>query len=278
MFASLRASTFAALALALVCVPTAAQADDAGTNPCGTFDFSAGLACKIEVSGGCMADCTSLKLEASCSGHCGVTADTTCTNDCGTQCVAMCDPAHLDCFAGCHSECDQPAIDECNSKHPGDDCVNQGKSQCDVHCKDACGVPADNCQEHCNRCCTGSCTTQINFDCDYSCFAEVKGGCTVQCQQPSGAIFCNGQYVHASDVEACITYLATQGITVDASASAAVTCDLTGCHGSSSTDGPGGKSSAGCSAAPDSGTGSNAGAIFALGAIGLAASRRRRRG
>src|SRR5262249_24192730 len=152
----------------LTLAPRAALADDGGTNPCGTFDFSAGLACKIEVSGACTADCTSLKLEASCSGHCTATASQQCTDTCGTQCVSQRDPAHAACFGGCHSECDQPTIDDCKQKHPNEDCVNQAKSQCDVHCKDACGVPSNNCQERCNRCCTGSCTTKVNFDCDYS--------------------------------------------------------------------------------------------------------------
>src|SRR4051794_22951892 len=94
-------SPFACLFVSLLASP--ALADD----PCGKFDFSQGLSCKIEVEGGCTADCTPLKLEAGCSGGCTVAATTACVDDCGTQCVAMCDPAHLDCFAGCHSECDQ---------------------------------------------------------------------------------------------------------------------------------------------------------------------------
>jgi hypothetical protein len=86
----------------------------------------------------------------------------------------------------------------------------------------------------CHTCCDGSCSAQINFSCDFQCFADVRGGCDVQCQQPSGAIFCNGQYVHASDVEACITYLATQGITVDVSARGSLQCGPNGCTGKAS--------------------------------------------
>lgn len=214
-----------------------ARAQDGGDNPCGRFDFSSGIACKIEVSGGCTANCTPLKLEAACAGGCTSMSSTTCVDNCGTTCVAMCNPQLLDCFAGCHAECDQPTSDECRQSHPTDDCTTSARAHCDIHCKDSCMVPPNNCQEHCNKCCTGSCTTQVNFDCDFSCFADVKGGCDVQCQRPEGALFCNGQYVHASDIEACIVYLATRGVQVDVSARASATCDLTGCHGTSAVSG-----------------------------------------
>jgi hypothetical protein len=261
--------SLASIALfAVLSAPAIARADDGGT-PCGNFNFASGISCKIEVSGGCMADCTTLKFEAGCSGGCSVTANQTCVNDCGTKCVAMCDPAALDCFTGCHGECDQPTTAECMQKQPSADCVTQAKAQCDVHCKDACQVPPTNCQEHCTKCCTGSCTTQVNFDCDFQCFASLQGGCTAQCTAPQGAIFCNGQYVHASDVQACVTYLATQGINVDVSARGSATCDLNGCKGVGSASG------AGCMMSP----GSNAGLFggVAWGAIACVMARIRRR-
>jgi len=92
----------------------------------------------------------------------------------------------------------------------------------------------------------------------------------VQCQKPEGAIFCNGQFVHASDVKACITYLATQGIMVDASATGTVGCDLSGCHESGS--------SKGCSVSPLSArTGGAAAGAFALLALAAGVVRSRRR-
>jgi MYXO-CTERM domain-containing protein len=255
------------LALGLTMVDARA-ADGGGPNPCGNFDFSAGISCKIEVSGGCSANCSPLRFEAACSGMCSATSDTTCVNNCGTTCVAMCNPAALDCFKGCHAECDQPTIDICKQKHPTEDCASTAQAQCDVHCKDSCEVPPNSCSEHCNKCCTGSCTTQVNFDCDFSCFADVKGGCDVQCQKPEGAIFCNDQYVHASDVQACIAYLATQGIKVDVSATGMVGCDLSGCHESGS--------SKGCSISSVSPRAGGAAAAF-LALLGLAAGFARRR-
>lgn len=219
-----------------ISTPAALVATDAfaGADACGKFDFSGGFDCKIEVKGGCQAQCTPLKFEAGCSGGCTATAMGGCVDTCGTQCIAECDPAALDCFAGCHTECDQPQIDLCNQKTPGEDCVTIAKAQCDMHCETACEVPQSDCSEHCHACCTGSCTTQINYQCDYDCFAELSGGCEVQCEEPSGALFCNGQYVGASDVQGCIDYLLTQGFNVDVSARASATCDLSGCTGSGS--------------------------------------------
>jgi MYXO-CTERM domain-containing protein len=267
-------ATFAsgALVLALGFVMVDARAADGGSgpNPCGNFDFTAGISCKIQVSGGCSANCSPLRFEAACTGMCGATADTMCVDNCGTTCVAMCNPALLDCFKGCHDECDGPTVEICKKDHPNEDCATNARAQCDVHCNDSCKVPPNSCQEHCNKCCTGSCTTQINFACDFSCFADVKGGCDVQCQKPEGAIFCNDQYVHASDVKACITYLATQGIKVDASATGTVGCDLSGCHESGS--------SKGCSVSPSSAAGGASGVAALLGlAAALVRSRSRKR-
>jgi hypothetical protein len=262
---------------AVAFAPTDARAADAG-GPCGSFDFSSGINCKIEVSSGCTGDCRFLTEEIACAGGCNISADSTCVNNCGTTCVQMCDPAHLDCFVGCHGECDQPTIDMCNQKSPGADCVNQAKAQCDIHCNDACKIPPSNCQEHCNKCCTGSCTVSVNFDCDVGCFLNTNKDCNIQCGKPEGAIYCNGQYVHASDVQACIAYLANQGVMVDVSARGSATCDLSGCHGGATSP------VSGCAASPGTNVGLGAWAfgIAALAFTGVArrlsARRRRLRG
>jgi hypothetical protein len=256
----------AALSLSLVAVP--ANAGDEG--PCGNFDFSGGLSCKIEVSGGCKASCTPFKFEVGCTGVCTAKPQPACVDTCGEACIKECDPALLDCFEGCHNECDAPVMEECKSKG-GTDCSNTAKAQCDIHCKDSCKVPPSDCQEHCESCCTGGCTTQVNYDCNYDCFADLQGGCEAQCEAPSGAIFCNGQYVNASDITACVTYLLEKGLTVDASAS--LSCDLSGCKGDA------GIGLGGCSTSSADPIGTGLGlAGFGATVVGLAvASVRRRR-
>jgi hypothetical protein len=267
----MRRSSFVLFAASLGAVTLVAGSAFAD-GPCGTFDLSGSLDCKIKVSADCSASCGVDKLEASCSGHCTAAADTKCTkDDCGATCIAQCDPSLLDCFSGCHAECDQPAIDLCNQKHPGEDCVSQGKAQCDIHCKDNCKVPDTNCEEHCNKCCLGSCQVQANFDCDFSCTADVKAHCSAHCSKPEGGIFCNGQFVDATDVQQCVSYLATKGINVDVSAQGSANCGPNGCGADASAK------AAGCAAAPGSDNGV-AGAFALIGvATAFGAWKRRRR-
>lgn len=274
---NLSSRLFAAI-LAAVPVTLAAQSAFAA-DPCGNFNLDYisknGISCKIEVEGGCTAQCTPLSFEAGCTGQCTGTATTDCTASCGTQCVAQCDPAKLDCFTGCHEECDAPVQEKCAATNPGEDCVSIARAQCDMHCNTQCEVVTDtNCQEHCQTCCTGSCTTQVNYDCDYQCFATLQGGCDVQCEKPDGALFCNGQFVNAADVDACITFLANQGITVDVTARGEVKCDLNGCDGT-------GSAAAGVCSVSNVGMESAAASTLSLGVLGLAmglGARRRKKG
>lgn len=258
-----------ALGLSAYAIAPAALAADEG--PCGNFDFKAGIACKIEVEGGCTAACDPLKVEVACGGKCTADSNTTCTDTCGESCLKECDPQLLDCFKGCHAECDQPTIDLCKKDHPDADCVTQAKAQCDVHCNDNCKVPDTSCEEHCHKCCVGSCQTQVNFECDFKCSADVQINCKAQCTKPSGGIFCNGQFVNATDVDACIKYLATKNLNVDVSARGSASCNGGNCNAEGSVsltkpNVPGSGSGGGCSTAPDSSNG----VTGTLGLVGLA--------
>jgi hypothetical protein len=69
-------------------------------------------------------------------------------------------------------------------------------------------VPASaDCSAQCNACCSGSCDVEANFDCSFDCTAEMQGGCEVDCRQPEGALFCDGQYIAVQDLPACMEYL-----------------------------------------------------------------------
>jgi MYXO-CTERM domain-containing protein len=59
----------------------------------------------------------------------------------------------------------------------------------------------------------------------------------VACSKPEGAIFCNGQYVNATNAKECIAYLATRQIKVDTSASGSLSCTGTDCAGIGSVKG-----------------------------------------
>ena len=262
-------------AIAALSITFAAASADAA-NPCGQFDFSGGFDCKVEVKGGCTSKCQPLYFESGCTGSCNQTATTVCTDNCGTTCLKNCNPKLLDCFEGCHGECDGQVTADCNTKK-GTDCANTAKAQCDIHCKQVCKVPDTSCSEHCTKCCSGSCVTQINGDCDLQCFTTLKGGCETHCAAPAGALFCNGQYVFANDIQACIDYLLTQGFTIDVRASASLKCDLSGCVGFAGVTGlPFVGKGCAASGVDPLGTGLGLGGLTAA-AIAMAASTIRRR-
>ncbi|TKD12845.1 hypothetical protein [Polyangium fumosum] len=245
---------------------------------CGKFDFNKnGLGCEIRVEGGCEADCTSLRFTAGCEGGCTASASTSCTNNCGESCIAECDPSKLDCIQGCHDECEQPFIADCQANYPQRDCVTDAKASCTSRCRTQCQVQPSNCIEHCDTCCTGACTANINMDCDLTCYAKLEGGCRVQCQEPTGALFCNDQYVFASDVKGCISALLEQGLQVDVSAQAQGECTIT--LGGADCAGSGEASGLGCSASPGQAESPFAmtGIALGLAAMGISASRRRNR-
>jgi hypothetical protein len=79
----------------------------------------------------------------------------------------------------------------------------------------------------CEASCEGRCEAEANVDCQVDCQvsgyvdceASLTGGCTAQCEAPEGALFCEGQWVDADDVDACIDALRTLlEVEVDASA------------------------------------------------------------
>jgi hypothetical protein len=231
---------FGKLALSLLALPAfllASSSAFAITTPpeCGNFDFNkTGLDCKIRVSAECSLDCSSLSFQAGCSGGCMGEPIPGCTDPCGDTCLAECNPAAVDCVAGCHKECEQPFIDKCLVDHPERDCPTDAKASCTSRCRDACAVMPSGCEDHCLTCCSGSCTSYANISCDIDCFAKLEGSCKAQCSSPDGALMCKDvdgryQFVNSTNIKACVNALIEQGLKVDVSATATVTCDLSGC-------------------------------------------------
>jgi MYXO-CTERM domain-containing protein len=84
-----------------------------------------------------------------------------------------------------------------------------------------------------------SCDLSCQSNLFASCTSTVTGGCTAQCSQPMGALFCNGQYVNVgNNVQSCINQLQSAlniNVTVmgnamcsgnQCSASASASCDV----------------------------------------------------
>jgi MYXO-CTERM domain-containing protein len=67
-----------------------------------------------------------------------------------------------------------------------------------------------------------------NFDCSLDCKAEMQGGCEIDCEEPGGALFCDGQYIAIQDVPACVAYL-IDNLEVSFAAEASLTGSFSAC-------------------------------------------------
>jgi hypothetical protein len=250
----------ALLAAPLALFSSAAMAAD----PCGNIELVASGSCEfVTVAGGCVGQCEPINLTAACDGQCTVQASAECSGGCELDCKAKCDPGHIDCTGSCKSSCYASCTGTCSDTGCRDEC----EASCDNRCEVSCEAQLPSCEASCQAACNASCSVQANVQCHADCTARLEGGCQLQCQEPRGALFCNGQYVDVtSDFDACITYLETKGLNVNVAA----TCNGLGCS-----------ATVGCALAKE-GVGADreglgaAGIAALLGAVGLFASRRRR--
>ena len=228
---SLPAVAGAALLGALVgLVPRAARAD-AYLSACGNIDLSGNESCTVEMSGGCMAQCEpvnlqvscSAQLEASCSGSCSGTADVMCTGSCQSSCMGQCtgNPGSFNCQGSCEADCSGHCQTQCASDANQSECTTSCQQTCGANCNAQCTAvpPMATCDAQCTASCSGSCTAQANFMCDISCQemgyasceSQLQGGCQGQCSAPTGALFCNDQYVpvNPTQIASCESQLSS---------------------------------------------------------------------
>jgi MYXO-CTERM domain-containing protein len=100
--------------------------------------------------------------------------------------------------------------------------------------------------------------------------------CTTSCQNKGGAIFCDGQYLDASDLQACADQLATEfsfniDVSVDVQVNGNGSVTTTNSDGSKTT------TKASCAFSPATGDASGGGmAVAGLAMLGAMIARRRR--
>jgi hypothetical protein len=216
---------------------------------CGNIDLSGNESCSFMTSGGCTSQCTPVNVDVSCAGQletmcggtCNGTIDTSCTSTCTSSCTATCmaNPGSFSCSGSCEADCSGHCQSQCSSDANQDECTASCKETCGANCNTHCTstAPSADCTDQCTASCTGSCQAQANFTCDISCqemgYAScqsmVTGGCMTQCQQPQGALFCNGQFVNVdtSQLAACEEQLASElsiNVNVSASATGSASC------------------------------------------------------
>jgi len=219
------------LAILTIAVLFPASAAAAGPEACGNLELTAIGECHLEYSGGCKAKCEPVRLVAACDGQCNASLDVECSTSCGASCQGSCeaDPGSFDCRASCQSDCSATISARC-----GDDqeCVSYCEADCSTQCEAECNVvpPSASCDAQCEACCGGSCEVDANFDCSLQCSADLQGGCEVACDQPEGALFCDGQYIAVTDLPECVSYLVENfSVDLEFEASASATADISGC-------------------------------------------------
>jgi MYXO-CTERM domain-containing protein len=264
----------------------------AGIESCGNIDVSANANCKVEVQGGCTAQCQPLnftascsaELYASCNGMCNGTATASCTGGCQAGCEAECnvDPGSFECDGACRADCSANCAGQCTASANQADCEASCRSTCSGECSAQCELtPAmADCTAQCEMCCTGSCNAEANFQCQIDCQASgyaqcranLQGGCEAQCTKPEGALFCDSQYVDAgNNLEECLNYLeGVLKIDVEGWASGSAECNGNTCTAE-------GEAGIRCATAPPSHTPFDGRAVgFAALGLGLLFARRRR--
>ncbi len=224
---SLRASAAAAV---LAAIFAAAPAHASDLDACGNIDVRADAKCTANVTPAeCELQCTPASFEASCAGKleaecepkCNKLPDVSCTGSCQTDCETECDlkPPSFSCEGRCTADCDADCEGKCKSSNNSTDCAAQCHATCTSECNGSCsGTPATaDCKGKCEASCQGSCKVDTNFDCQVNCqgqgFIDCKTNvqpaiCKGQCQEPKGAIFCDGQFVDSGgNADKCLSAL-----------------------------------------------------------------------
>ncbi len=248
-------------------ISSTARAED--SNPCGNIGVSAEVTCSAEVEAACETKCTPasfvLACDGTCSGSCDETATTECTQECSPSCKTECEtnPGSFSCEMNCSAHCESSCSGKCSTHPDQAKCEASCRTSCGGECTASCTVvaPTETCTTQCETSCETSCRVQHNVECevgcDIDCTANLEGGCKTRCEDPKGAIFCDGQFVDTgNNLQECIDYLESLEIAVDVSAWGSVTADA-------STDAEGGFS---CAVMPStsSTSGKTLGGLLAL--------------
>ena len=259
---------------------------------CGGAVFKGTEMCKADISDSCDVACQpphvqlacDAQLEASCSGGCNAMLPS-CQSSCEAGCSGTCsaNPGTFDCKTDCQGTCEGNCMGACASAADTTTCQGQCTASCSARCNTQCSgtPPSADCQGQCALSCQGSCSGQANLSCDINCQAMgsvnctsmLSEKCTAACMSHT-AIFCDGNFINATDANACISDLkAVFNITVTGYASASSGCDGGTCEAQAAAGG-----SVSCSAAPANEGPFGASLVAGLGvAVGGAVFRRRRR-
>jgi len=281
-------SAFALLSGVLL-VPNLALAKS--LDKCGGVYLSADSHCEFKPVQECETTCSTTSVEQVCAqktyemcGQSCTVSDTksckeTHSESCSKQCETISTKSSREvCVSQCSDSCTSSAV---SSNHFGGDrgkcqssCNHDCNAQCDsssssdqsTDCETKClSIVESECTEEVNRDCVLSCQTD-NYE---SCQTETVNTCNTTCKDKGGALFCDGQYIGASNLQDCADQLASEFSFNIKVAAQAVSDTASDCVDSASSK---------CSFSPPTRGQGGVAALGALAVLGVVVSRRRRRG
>ena len=278
-------TAIAATAFAALVTFTAGSARASFLPACGNVDVSSTASCTVDPPD-CMAQCTPVAFEASCSaslevgcmGGCNVSVDASCNTSCEASCNTSCTAGSFDCQGSCEAQAMGTCTSQCASSDDMTTCTAQCQASVSARCNVSCTASPPTCTGGCQAACQGSCSASANASCDISCQAKgfvscqsmLTGGCSASCSS-GGALVCNGQFVNVnqSQLSACENQIAMLLPNVTVTGEASASCSNGECDAQA-------KGSVSCGVTPGYTPFSAGFAFIGVGlALGVAARRRR---
>lgn len=221
---------------------------------CGGIFLGGGAACSFQPTEECMKSCEPVAVETSCAAELYTQCESDCTASASAECQTECESGCTqDCMAPTESEgpgCLDLCLDQCQARSDGT-CAGGDRPHCHASCGQTCGdicgakcagvdepeAEAPDCSLSCKSACAGSCQAEANLECQVQCQTKVFSECETtlvekcqtECMTTGGAIFCDGQFLNYSDVDACAAELAAEfdvHVDLDIDASAGFEIDL----------------------------------------------------
>ena len=282
-----------ALLLGFSLLPSTARAMP--LDKCGSVFLTAASSCEFKPVQECMTTCATTSVEQACSqktftmcnGSCTTTDTTSCVKTHSDSCAKECDSistqsSHDVCTSECTNNCTNDAVSKKDFAGDMDKCHQGCTHDCDANC-DSCSTTdqSTDCMTKCMSVTTSECTEEVNRDCVLSCQTDnftscetdTVDTCNTTCMDKGGAIFCDGQFLEADDLQACADQLADEfSFNIDVTAHVAVNGNGT----VTTTNGNGTKTTTKCSFSPPT-RGHDGMALGALAVLGIVVARRRRR-
>jgi len=282
-----------ALLLGFSLLPSSAHAKQ--LDKCGGVYLSADSKCEFKPVQECMTSCATTSVEQACaqktstmcSASCTTTDTTTCVKTHSDSCSKECDTITE---KSSHEVCTTECVDSCTADAVKRKDFGGDRDKCHQNCAQNCNTSCEKCSEtdqktdcttKCMSVVENECTEEVNRDCllscqtdNYtSCETDTVNTCTTTCHDKQGALFCDGQFIDADDLQACADQLAAEfSFSIDITAHATVN----GNGSVTTTNKDGSKTTTKCSFSPPT-QGHGGMALGALAALGLVVARRRRR-